>query len=320
MLAALSGAATALAGCSSEPTPGERTTPEPEWTAVASPTEMTLYGATLTNEGPLAVGEGGRVVRRIDGDWRVELDDGPAGSHDGLTGVDATANGRRVWFCGGSGTVGRFDVSDGTVTDASAPKGKTSTWEDVAVAGLAGQEWLYLANGSGELLQGRVGGDGVSWRSVVEPGPGSSILAVSFVDRGSGYVCDTSGNVFLTVDAGDEWKRIGIDGAGVNLHDVAPRGADDVSVAGGDGTVFRYNGFSWTPVNVGEADVHGVVRDRHEGFAVDASGGVFELTRRGWKPEAVDNEAPLHDVALGTVDFPEVAVGAGGTVLERSRR
>jgi photosystem II stability/assembly factor-like uncharacterized protein len=318
-LATLAGAV-GLAGCSTGSDDDRRSTSVDDgWTAVESPTEMTLYSAAVTRSGPCAVGEGGRFVRRVDGEWRLELDDGPTGAQNGLKGVDATANGRRAWFCGDSGVVGRYDVGNRRVTDFSAPKGKTSTWEDVAVAGLSGQEWVFLVNGSGELLLGRHDGDGVRWRDPVKPGSGSSALAVSFMNRGTGYVCDTSGNVFQTVNAGKEWRRIGIDGAGVDLYDVAPRGPDDVFVAGGSGTIFRYNGFSWSQASVGEGDIRGIERDRHDGLAVDASGRAYEFTRTGWKLRNPETEIPLHDVVLGTVEVPDVAVGAGGTVLERPR-
>ncbi|WP_435175257.1 hypothetical protein [Halorussus sp. AFM4] len=313
-LGLLAGGAAGLAGCSASDDPSDG-----EWSAVETPTAGALHGVARTRTGPCAVGEGGRVLGRAGGEWRVELDSGPTGAQNGLNGVDATANGRRAWFCGDSGVVGRYDVGTGRVTDFSAPEGRTSTWEDVAVAGLAGQEWLFLANGSGELLRGRHDGAGVSWDGVVEPGGGASALGVSFVDRGTGYVCDTSGGVYQTVDAGREWRRTGIDAAGVNLHDVAPRGPDDVAVAAGDGVIFRYNGFAWTPVSVGEADVRGIDRDRHAGLAVDAAGGVYEFTRNGWRPADAPGDAPLCDVALGTVDVPSVAVGDGGTVLERPR-
>lgn len=319
VLALLGGASVSLAGCSTGPADDGTTTVDDGWSEVESPTEMTLYSATISRSGPCAVGEGGRLVRRVDGRWRLELEAGPTGAQNGLRGVDATANGRRVWFCGDSGVVGRYDVDRRRATDFSAPNGKTSTWEDVAVAGLSGQEWVFLVNGSGELVLGRHDGDGVTWRDPVKPGSGSSALSVSFANRGTGYVCDTSGNVFQTVDAGKEWRRIGIDGAGVDLYDVTPRGPDNVFVAGGSGTVFRYNGFSWTPVSVGEEEIRGIERDRHAGLAVDASGGAYELTRNGWQRRDPDAEVPLYDVVLGSVEVPDVAVGAGGAVLERPR-
>jgi hypothetical protein len=325
-LAGVCGGATVLAGCSSRADPEETTAlddqskPEnSDWTEVESPTEMTLFGAVAVQRGPLAVGEGGRVVRRTGGEWEVELASGPTGEYNGLSGVDATSNGRRAWFCGDSGVLGRYDVKSGELLDRSAPEGKTSSWEDVAVAGLAGEEWLYLVNGSGELLQGRHSGGQTEWRDVVKPGSGSSALAVEFLNRGTGYVCDTSGNVFQTVNAGGEWRRIGIDGAGVNFHDVAPRGANDVTIGGGNGGIFQYDGFSWSSRSTGGGDVHAVARGKHDGLAADASGDVFEFTRQGWQPAGSPTDAPLHDVVLGGVDLPDVAVGAGGTILERSR-
>ncbi|WP_158057198.1 NHL repeat-containing protein [Halorussus halophilus] len=319
----------ALAGCfggdESSPPTGETTNlpnldeDDDRWHVADSPTQMTLYDAVRTRAGPYAVGEGGRVLGRLDGEWQVELESGPRGEHNGLHGADATANGRHLWFCGDSGVVGRYAVGDGELTDFSAPKGKTSTWEDLAVAGLAGQEWLYLVNGSGELLRGKHDGDDVTWESVVKPGSGSSAAAVAFVNRGTGYVCDTSGNVFQTIDAGSEWRRIGIDHAGANFHDVAAQGADDVSVAADSGGMFQYNGFTWTRLSAGENAIRTVERNKHIGLAADSTGVVYELSRGGWQAVGVGDGNGLHGVVLGTTDVPDVAVGASGTILEHPR-
>ncbi|WP_245799927.1 hypothetical protein [Haladaptatus litoreus] len=45
--------------------------------------------------------------------------------------MDVTDDGNRIWFVGGSGVIGEYDVETETLTNYSAPKGKTSTWEDL---------------------------------------------------------------------------------------------------------------------------------------------------------------------------------------------
>jgi len=161
------------------------------WEEVPSPTGSTIYGAVQTQEGPYAVGSNGDVfARRVDG-WERVLDDGPTTQSNPLRTCDVTSDGRNLWFAGGSGVVGQYDVFDEQLTDYSAPKGKTSTWEAVAAAGSAGNEFVGLANGSGEFLPGTKNNQGgIDWGAVVKPGGGSSIKAMDFLDKQVGYVCE----------------------------------------------------------------------------------------------------------------------------------
>ncbi|WP_440010590.1 WD40/YVTN/BNR-like repeat-containing protein [Halomicrococcus sp. SG-WS-1] len=309
--AAASAAGVAIAGCVDDD--GEQA----EWIAVASPVEGTLYDVTASQAGPHAVGEDGRVIARRDGDWQVAVATGPTGAANALVGAAASDNGRHVWFAGDSGVVGVYDVDDRKLVDHSAPMEKTSSWEDVAVVGLADAEWVYLVNGSGELVRGSHANGKMEWTEPVEPGSGSSATSVEFTGRGLGFVADTSSNVFQTIDAGESWRRIGVQRGGVNLNDVAPLHTDEIAVVGDDGAVFDYNGFTWTRTDAGEDALLAVVRDSNRGLAVSDAGATFRLTTDGWTRETTTAENPLRGVVLSGTDDPAVAVGDDGTILER---
>jgi hypothetical protein len=227
------------------------------WERVSLPTDADLVAVTPTRTGAVAVGEDGTVVARTPEGWTTLVGVGPTAAGNDLTGVAATDCGRRVWFVGGSGALGSYELASGRKHDYTAPMEKTSTWEAVAVAGEAGAERLLLANGSGELLAATVGESGApNWGDPVKPGSGSTIPAVA-LGRLGGVACDTSGHVFRFV--GDEWRQIGVRNAEVDFFDVAL--ADDrIWVAGDDGLCYRYDPDqdNWTPVAVGEETLRGL--------------------------------------------------------------
>ncbi|WP_157972310.1 hypothetical protein [Saliphagus sp. LR7] len=309
------GTGTVLAGAVG----GSRTlAQEGEWTAADAPIEGTINDVVRSSQGPYAVGEGGVVLtRRADG-WETVLERGPTVESNALTGAGVTDDGDHVWFAGGSGVIGRYDAVDEELTDHSAPDGKTSTWEAIAVTGEAGSETVHLTNGSGEYLNGQLTeAGGVDWGEVVKPGGGSSAFGIDFVDSETGYIADTTSQVYETTDGGDSWETIGIDGASEEFRDVAAVSADEINVAAGNGVIYRYDGANWTPVTVGESTVETVTREGSEGLAAGAGGSVYEYDGSEWTEVGTPTESTLSGVALGSDAFPAVAAGGSGAIVER---
>ncbi|WP_435147712.1 hypothetical protein [Halobaculum sp. P14] len=304
-----------------------------DWRRVESPTEETLYGVVVTAEGPMVSGGDGQVLFRHRGEWVVVLDAGVNAKRDTLFGMDVTDDGRRVWFAGSSGALGAYDLVEGRTIDYSAPGEKTSTWEDVAVAGVRGDERVVAANGSGELLEAEIGDDDApEWRDVVKAGGGSSIYAVTYGPGGAdvsgasddsggrggdaavAYAIDTNGKAYARRD---DWVEIGVDGAQTDFADVV--GTDGrLFVVGGDGLAHRYDRGrdNWTPVRVGEADLNAVDAAGDDLTVAADDGRIYERAPVvGWRPQATMTEQNLLDVAVS--DGLDVAVGASGVILER---
>lgn len=296
------------------PTDSGRASGASEWREAESPTSKALYGVVSTANGPFAVGTGGNVLSGRNGEWRFAVRDGPATRKNALTCVDATDDGERIWFAGSSGALGCYDVSDGRKYDYSAPKEKTSTWEAIAVSGERGDETLRVANGSGEVLPVTTDENGCpQWGEVVKPGSGSTVPALDFGDRRA-YAVDTSGNAFEEREEG--WTDIGVKNAQVNFFDVHA-GGGRLLIAGGGGRVYRYDRAceNWTPINAGDGALHGLAEGESKLVAVGAGGRVYErASGEGWKGSTTPVESDLRDVTVGETD---VAVGAGGTVIER---
>jgi hypothetical protein len=290
------------------------------WTVAESPTETNLNGAAETLEGPFAVGAGGDVLARRQSGWQKVVEYGPQARSRRLTGADVTDDGRAIWFVGGSGVIGEYRVDTQTLTNYSAPKGKTSTWEDCAVVGRAGEnERLYFVNGSGELLVGvRQDSGAVAYQDVTKPGGGSTIPGIDFRSRMSGHVCSTSQFVAETTDGGKNFERIGIDFAGGAFYNLASVGPKDVNVVAGGGIVYRYDGFRWTPhvIDDGRQAIRAIDRDGEEGLAAGSGGKTYERQSAGqWTRFQTPATAQLKGVARGKTH--DVAVGAGGTIVER---
>jgi photosystem II stability/assembly factor-like uncharacterized protein len=290
---------------------------EPGWTETDTPTDELLLDVVATRNGAYAVGEGGIVLASDGNGWEIALEHGPTADSNSLRGVDATEDGRAIWFAGDSGVLGRDE--DGQLTDHSAPKDQTSTWADVAVTGETGAERIHLVNGSGELLRGEYDGGSVSWGDIEKPGSGSSMSAIAFLDSDRGHICDTNQFVYETTDGGESYDTIGIEDANAAFTGVAATDST-VVVAGDNGTVFRYDGAVWTPLQVGSA-LSAIALTDETGLATSDGGAVCELTEDGWEAVETPTDTDLHGVTIGTDDSgrTDVAVGAAGVVIERQR-
>ncbi|WP_246999110.1 WD40/YVTN/BNR-like repeat-containing protein [Halosolutus gelatinilyticus] len=292
--------------------------PDSEWVAADVPTDAALYDVVTTAGGVYAVGEDGVVLARDGDDWTVRLENGIGGAGDGLRTAAVTSNGRAMWVAGDSGALGLYDVVADHVADFSAPEEKTTSWTAVAAAGLAGDERLTVINSSGELLRGRRDDATVEWFDVVEPGSGSSVTDVSLTPLAYGYVVDTDGGVFESRDGGVSWSRIGIADAAIDFETVAASDSGHVTVAGGNGTVYTYNGVDWSRTTLGEQPIAALARDRYDAMAVSSSGTIYERGFDGWSESArLEPGNELHAVALGTARTPQLVVGESGTVFER---
>jgi hypothetical protein len=98
------------------------------------------------------------------------------------------------------------------------------------VVGAAGDETVYLINGSGEFLSGeKTAEGGMDWDTAIKPGGGSSAPGIDFYSPDEGYVTDTNSKVYRTTDGGESFETVGIDGASVGLFDVGAINEGDLS-------------------------------------------------------------------------------------------
>lgn len=79
---------------------------------------------------------------------------------------------------------------------------------------------------------------------------------------------------------------------------------------------FLYNGFNWLSVASAENALHATDRRKGRGAAVGPDGTVLTVDGNEWTASKTPISKTLHDVALGTVEYADVAVGADGTILE----
>lgn len=294
-------------------------TQEPaRWTTVETPTDATLFDATITDTGAYAVGEDGIFLSDSGGDsWEAILEDGPGASRRALRGVDATDDGRAVWMAGDRGALGRLDTESGRHADHSAPADRTDSWTDLAVAGPTGEETLLLANSSGEVLHGQHRDGELVWDTPTNPGSGSSLVGAEMVSESVGYCCDTNSSVFETTDSGQNFDKIGLDGADGTLTAITAPERGDCLVTDDSGVCHRYDGANWTPTRLGDESLWAVAGAGETRIACGNEGVVYE--REGgtdWERTLVSANGTLRGAAVGTENA--VVVGEGGTVVERT--
>jgi hypothetical protein len=295
------------------------------WTEQEAPTGKTLSEVVDTVEGPYAVGSSGNILTRNDGAWELVVDSGPSTKNNGLNDVAVTDDGKRIWYNGGSGALGAYDVESGEKTNYTAPKGKTSTWEAIGVYGTMDNEIVLPANGSGEVFPGQMNEKGcIEWEQVTKPGGGSTIPGVTFREDENGnpvaYVIDTSQGVYRCTDNPDDWKgqdwtQIGVQNAQVAFYDVIAT-EDTVLVAGGSGRLYRLDCICqrWTPIDVGSKSLNSLSMENNRVLAAASSGRVYRRGSEGWQQmDASSTQADLLGIAHG--DNYNVAVGSSGTVI-----
>ena len=292
------------------------TTDATVWTTADAPVDVVLYDVAVTPTAAYAVGGSGVVVADRGEGWTVALEDGPGADGQTLRGVDATAAGAAVWLAGDGGALARIDVETGRHVDFSAPEGITDNWVDVAVGGGDGSETVLLVDGSGQTFRGRYREGEVAWTGPQKPGSGSSFSGVDFAAEGAGYLCDTDDGVYETADAGESFRRVGVDGADGTLTGVAALGPDDCLVCADDGVVHRYDGSRWTPETVGEGTLEAIAGDAAHVVAC-GEGAVYERHSAAddWDRSAVPASGALRGVGSGA-DLA-IAVGDGGTIVAR---
>jgi hypothetical protein len=285
-----------------------------DWTVVESPTGNTLYDVERTAAGLSAVGAGGIVLERTRRGWRKLLDGGPTGNGNNLYGADVTDDGERLWFVGSSGAIGEYDLRRGVLVDHSAPNDVTNNFNDVSVTGPAGEANVYVAGDSGKTYYSFDNGATGTW-NYTTPGSGSAINAIDFFGPRYGHAIDGNKTVFYSRDGGS-WDKQGIENADHNFYGVDSDGFDDVWVCGGGGTVFHWNGSRWVRTDLGDASLRDieVTDDDGRGLTVGGGGAVFQRSSGRWRQQAVPTGQNLKAVVRSGTD---VAVGAGGTIVER---
>ena len=128
----------------------------------------------------------------------------------------------------------------------------------------------------------------------------------------------------------DEWERIGVRNAQVDFQDIWA-GDESVFIAGADGIAYRYDPRcdNWTPLHVGQGALQAIRSRDTDAVAVANGGRIYEQAASvRWTELDVPTEQSLLGLALarssadtgGLATVPvDVAVGAGGTILERDR-
>lgn len=291
----------------------------PAWQTVTPPARNTLYGVTVFDSGAVAVGEGGVVFGRPNGEnWQPVIERGPAGKSRNLTAVAATDDGARVWFAGNSGAVGTYDVAAAVKRDFSEVDGIDADWQDIVVTGEANEETVYLATDEGAVLRLAVEDRSLGIGEFVRPPTLASGLAGIETRADGRLVVLSMGGRFFSTRNRDQWTTVELQPD--EFTDIAAAdGAVYMLRAAGEG--YRYEDGQLVSFPFGQPSLLSADAAAGRVVAVGTGGGVYRRAPDGWVNVTTDNDRTLYDVS--TVgpgpdgDARDVAVGAAGTILER---
>lgn len=159
----------------------------------------------------------------------------------------------------------------------------------------------------------------MSWDTPTTFNGGNGINAIVVNDADAGYCCDGNGSVWETTDGWDTATEIGISGSTKTLYDVAAVSEDDLTVVGGSGLLFQFNGEVWTKRKLGGNARYAVSRDGDRGIACGGSGEIYSLETTGWQLKNDDSGNGLQGALLTSdPDVPGCCVGGNGDIRELS--
>ncbi len=287
------------------------------WKRAESDTDAALQGvAGLENDGAFAVGLGGSIVERIqDGEWREQSSAPGTQSETDLYTAAPTDDFERVWYAGADGLVGMYD-SHGHFDSHAQPLNHTERFVDVTVDGAAGGEDVYLVDAAGSVMRGSENKQGeVTWDMRKQPGRGKP-LAITFTSDNFGYLCTDAGETFQNVGQG--WDQIGIDGVRSGLTDVAGYEESLLDVSSSEGKLYRYNGYDWRTIELGDHPIDAMHRTGRHGLAVSGDGVVYALNR-SWELSVDDLPQGLNGATTGTENGDVFCVGDNGFLIYRGK-
>jgi hypothetical protein len=117
----------------------------------------------------------------------------------------------------------------------------------------------------------------------------------------------------LPTGDGGTYETLGIENANYNVYGVDADGTDDVTVSGGGGSVYGWNGAQWVRDDTGDAGLRDVEEYGAGTLTVGGGGKLYREVDGTWSQEATPTSQNLTAVVSGVV---EAAVGASGTVIE----
>ena len=305
-----------------------------EWQEVESPVDTPLYDVVSTQNGPAAVGGKGKVIgRRPDGNWGVLVENGPSGKGRAMRAIDATDDGKRIWFVGDAKSVGYYDLASGerndytsvdTVGENPSSDALSGTVTAVTVAGKRGREKLLFADSSGNILPAYMNEKDdpddlrIDWEFLSAPTNGTSIQAIESDSEGIGFAVDNGARVYKTT-ASEGWQQVGIFDADKSMY-TAEIDDETILIGGGGGFVYeREADDRWTPHNVGSFSVRALAREDGEMLAGGAGHLVYREGNSKWGRIPWHGGTAVRGITFGQGDQADVAVCKNGTIIEGYR-
>ncbi|MCH8055544.1 MAG: hypothetical protein IH857_05255 [Deltaproteobacteria bacterium] len=179
-------------------------------------------------------------------------------------------------------------------------------------SGCATPNKCFSGSRSGHLIEW----DGSSWKLVSKsgepPAGGSRIYAIEFISENNGWM---AGEALMAKWDGKGWKKTNIEVP--RIYDMAFVGSDFGWIVGDGGAFFKFDGKTWTKVDVKGSffRMRGVgCSSKDDCWAVGDAGAAFQWDGKGWTKVKLGTFNRLSNVKFG--HGHGFIVGQKGTILQ----
>ena len=159
----------------------------------------------------------------------------------------------------------------------------------------------------------------VTW-STLNSGTSVNLTNIGAIDTANVYITGENGLIMKTEDGGLSWAVVPV-GTNETFKAITFHGANEGWAVGTNGTIFHYNGTTWSPedINGVTVNLNGVYIDTITGsvYVVGDNGSIFMYDGNAWTSVSTPVAVALNDIGFANEQYG-LAVGENGTILRTS--
>jgi len=267
-----------------------------------------MLAISYVSDAGLAVGSGGTILKRVNGDWIPQNNKGPSD----LNAVYLKSS-NEGYAVGNNATIFRWNGIDWTQEYLNQSIGFNAKLNDVAVT--AAGDWFIVGDHGTILLKGNLGWEKVNLEA---PNDTENNLNALFFSGVVGYAVGDKGTILHFANQNWEIESSNITS---NLHDIAfkPGSTGNWYAVGEGGLILKKIASGWSQVPQGthitEMNLNAIFfKNLDEGYIVGDSGIIVPWTNSAGFGLPAESHTSLNLQDISYVDDKWIAVGDHGTL------